>query len=90
MPGYENGSEPGRGAGTELLELGGMAKVQAALLKSDTFACCHSSFLEELLLECELKKLPAGTNLWEKGGKCDEIFILSAGQNDAGERPSWL
>lgn len=80
MPGYdvqEVSKEVSRG--DELAQLGGMANVQATLLKSSTFASCHSSFVEEMLLECDVKKMEAGTKLWEKGGKCDEIFILWKG-----------
>eukprot|EP00435_Cladocopium_sp_Y103_P042301 s15_g11.t1 len=68
MPGYdvqevskEVSKEVSRG--DELAQLGGMANVQATLLKSSTFASCHSSFLEEMLLECDVKKMEAGTTL---------------------------
>ncbi|CAK9085171.1 unnamed protein product [Durusdinium trenchii] len=71
MPGYDS-----RGVKDVFTELGGMANVQSALLKSPNFAPCHGSFMEELVLECEHKTWDEGENLWEKGGRCDMLFIL--------------
>eukprot|EP00434_Breviolum_minutum_P022264 symbB.v1.2.019650.t1/scaffold1584.1/size110534/9 len=80
MPGYDADLESHTGVTDGLIDLGGMANVQAALLKSPAFAPCHQSFIEELLLECERKQVPVGATLWEKGGKCEELFILWKGR----------
>jgi len=80
MPGYDADLESHTGVTNGLIDLGGMANVQAALLKSPAFAPCHQSFIEELLLECERKQVPVGATLWEKGGKCEELFILWKGR----------